>query len=589
MRVRAVRLRTVDLGGQREYLYSHSLFCTPHAVYVLCVPLDALSRKPPTDVVGELREYVSMVHMQAPDAPVELVFTKADELPDVTPDNTPTELVHWMTAVTHALHHEFPQVVASTVHDVSSWPASAATASAPAAPPPAPPAPPLVVSSKDGWESAQERVRRRWAQLAMTCQGAGDVLPQSYGAIRQALTAAGGAWKRNQHSRRSDRRGRTTRFTTTPPPRCHARNHDISGCGVHGDDENDDDDDDDDDHHHGDGGETKDAALQPCSPRACVFNPTGSLPGLAPLVMRWGTRVPVVSVSAVRDMAIKHCGFAPDADIRQPLLLLHCKGVVVFGGALHKSPVEGGDVSDVGRGAGFERGATSDAVGRLGLPDFVVLDPKWLANMLSRVVTQYARRRDNHGHACHGGRVPLHTIALAWQGYPDALRSSFLELLFCLEMAWPGMPLRVGAVADYVFVPALLLPQPHEEDGAGGDDLLLLRETAVKQVGCSAVRHARRRACTRTRARIIQCRCKDIHPHKSSTVAMDCQCTHSCPPPMCVPSLFIPVLCLPQPDSHSNQSHRHLALHSGVVLPAFAAAHHHCIHSTLPVAHESCL
>ena len=115
------------------------------------------------------------------------------------------------------------------------------------------------------------------------------------------------------------------------------------------------------------------------------------------------------------------------------------------------------------------------------LSQLVVLDPQWLANMLSRVVTQYARHRDDSGTPIPCGQVPLSDVALAWHGYPDELRGSFLEVLFALEVAFPGMG-EDGGVSDTIIVPALL-------QAVVVTAMLSSRKTSVAPVGalCAAM------------------------------------------------------------------------------------------------------
>ena len=88
------------------------------------------------------------------------------------------------------------------------------------------------------------------------------------------------------------------------------------------------------------------------------------------------------------------------------------------------------------------------------LSQLVVLDAQWLADMLSRVVTQYARRFDDAGRLKRG-RVLLRDVASAFHGYPHDLHASFMEVLFALEIAYPGMN-DDGSAADYFIIPALL-------------------------------------------------------------------------------------------------------------------------------------
>ena len=127
----AITLRTVDFGGQREYLYTHPLFCTSRAVYALCAPLDKLFDKPPAEVVNALREYASMVQVRAPDAPMVVVFTKADQVPGMTPDAMPAAATRWMHEVMTTLRAEFSQVAGGAGGDEITFGA-------------------LVLSSKDG-------------------------------------------------------------------------------------------------------------------------------------------------------------------------------------------------------------------------------------------------------------------------------------------------------------------------------------------------------------------------------------------------------------------------------------------------------
>ena len=133
-------------------------------------------------------------------------------------------------------------------------------------------------------------------------------------------------------------------------------------------------------------------------------------------------------------LATRHCGLSHDVDVREVLQLLHAMGTVVYGGAL------------------------CDPIGNnlnpTHLSQLVVLDVQWLADMLSRVVTQYARRFDDVGRIKRG-RVSLRDVASAFHGYPDDLRTSFMELLFALEIAFPGMH-DDGSAAEYLIVPALL-------------------------------------------------------------------------------------------------------------------------------------
>mgnify|MGYP000138235141 CR=1 FL=1 len=406
----AITLRTVDFGGQREYLYTHPLFCTSRAVYALCVPLDKLFDKPPAEVVNTLREYASMVHVRAPDAPIVVVFTKADQVSGMTPDAMPAAATRWMHNVMTALRAEFSQVAGAPDGDDS-------TCSA------------LVLSSKDGWEASQARVRHRWAQLALASPGAGDTLPASYGKMRDALGVAGAAWKKKDadlHVMTLDAGLEETK-------------------GVEG------------------------GSLSIADEDGVSTNRDGSKSDV-PLAMQWGAQVPIVTVAAVRDMAVEHCGLSRDADIHQPLLLLHHMGCVVYGGALadtHPSQQHG-----------------EVAPSHPDLSQLVVLDPQWLANMLSRVVTQYARHRDDSGTPIPRGQVPLRDVALAWHGYPDELRGSFLEVLFALEVAFPGMG-EDGGVSDTIIVPALLpaVPSNVEESVAA---MLSSRSTSVKKV-CARV------------------------------------------------------------------------------------------------------
>jgi len=362
---RQVSLRTVDFGGQREYLYTHRLFCTSRAVYAVCVALNEWFEAPVADVVRALRDYMSMVQMRAPQAPVALVFTKADRVLGPSPSGVPEALSTWSSEVARALHAEFPQLYIGSNEE-----------EAPAV---------LVVSSKDGWDGCQELLCRRLAHLALTSPGADDVLPHSYGAVRDALSAAGMAWKQAPGD-------------VAPPDSNGAEEY----KGVEG------------------------AASESSS--------TTTAQAHGSLAMRWGARIPVVTVDAVRDLATRHCGLSHDANVRELLQLLHSMGTVVYGGAVCRPDGNNDNASNMSQ--------------------LVVLDAQWLADMLSRVVTQYARRFDDAGRLKRG-RVSLRDVASAFHGYPDDLRASFMELLFALEIAFPGMN-DDGSAAEYFIVPALL-------------------------------------------------------------------------------------------------------------------------------------
>ena len=391
----AVTLRTVDFGGQREYLYTHPLFCTSRAVYALCVPLDELFGKPTAEVMNTLREYASMVQVRAPDAPMVVVFTKADRVPGMAPGTMPAAAARWIHDVMTALRTEFSQVAAGSPDDKE----SACSA--------------LVLSSKDGWETSQAHACGRWAQLALNSPGAGDTLPASYGKMRDALSVAAAAWK-NTYG--------------------HVTAVDV---GV--------------EETKGVEGASSDADDVP------IVTPNDI--HAVPLVMQWGAQVPIVAVSAVRDMAVEYCGLSHDANIHQPLLLHHM-GRVVYGGALvDPDPSHGGVTGAADHDGGHV--APSHPV----LSQLVVLDPQWLANMLSRVVTQYAKHRDDTGTPIPRGQVPLRDVALAWHGFPDELRGSFLQVLFALEVAFPGMA-EDGGVSDTIIVPALLPAVPSNAEEA---------------------------------------------------------------------------------------------------------------------------
>jgi len=358
-----VSLRTVDFGGQREYLYTHRLFCISRAVYALCVSVDEWFDKPATDVVHVLRDYMSMVQMRAPKAPVALVFTKADRVLIPSTSGVPDSIATWGNQAARALLAEFPQLGIGNHGEPDA----------------------LVVSAKDGWDACQEHLLQRLAHLALASPGAGDVLPHSYGTVRDALSAAGMAWKQAP--------GDTTPADSGGAEECK---------GVEG------------------------AACEPANSTAA--------PPHASLAMRWGTRVPVVTVAAVRNLAIHHCGLSRDAGIHELLQLLHSMGTIVYGGALSDS-------------YGNHRNPTD-------LSQLVVLDAQWLADMLSRIVTQYARRFDDSGRL-RRGRVSLRDVASAFHGYPDDLRASFMEVVFALEIAFPGMN-NDGSAAEHFIVPALL-------------------------------------------------------------------------------------------------------------------------------------
>ena len=356
-------LRAVDFGGQREYLYTHRLFCTSRAVYVLCVSLDEWFETPAADVVHVLRDYVSMVQMRAPKAPVALVFTKADRVVSPSAKGVPEAISTWGHGVARALAAEFPQLGMGNHAEPGA----------------------LMVSAKDGWDACQEHLLQHLAHLALASPGAGDVLPHSYGAVRDALSAAGVARKQPL--------GGTAPTVSDGAEECK---------GVEG------------------------AVSTPAS--------STTAPPHASLAMRWGTRVPVVTVAAVRDLAIHHCGLSHDADIHEVLQLLHSMGTIVYGGAMCRSHRNNDNSTH--------------------LSQLVVLDAQWLADMLSRVVTQYARRFDDAGRLKRG-RVLLRDVASAFHGYPHDLHASYMEVLFALEIAFPGMN-DDGSAADYFIIPALL-------------------------------------------------------------------------------------------------------------------------------------
>ena len=362
-------LRTVDFGGQKEYMYTNPLFFTPRAAYAVCVALDVSFGCPVEDIVQSLQGYLYMIHKLAPAAPVALVFTKADLVAFASPTHFPADVSRWIEDVSGALRAKLPQLAIGSSSGE-----------------------PLVVSSKDGWEASQEHLRQQLARLALASPGAGDVLPHSYGAIRDALATAGAAWRQEPDD----------------------------GPGSDGDgmEEN-----------KGEEG----------APGAASF-----------LRMRWGHRVPVASVDAVRDMAVRHCGLSSDADIRQPLALLHSSGSVLFGGALCESLPQGG-VSHYDPPH---------------LSQLVFLDVQWLANMLSRVVNRYARQRDDTGRPSRG-LVSIHDVAAVFHGYPDDLRGSFIELLFALKVAYPYTGHGSTGPAQYLRVPALLPPTTSDTNDDG--------------------------------------------------------------------------------------------------------------------------
>ena len=429
-----VTLRTVDLGGQREYLATHPLFCTSRSVYTLCVPLDECVKTPAATMVQRLREYMSMVAVRAPDAPVVVVFTKADKVPGVTAgDGLPTTVASWVEDVTTRLSSEFPQVSHSSDSGSGSDDSSRMA---------------LVVSSKDGWEARQAAACGAWANVALTSPGAGDKLPRSYGAMRDALRVAGEAWK---DASRDD----STRAATT------------LGAGEH----------------KGVEGDSAVASPDHAVSSPSVFGGSSDRP-CAPLFMRWGVGVPVVTVAAVRKMAVEHCGLSPDADIHQPLTLLHHMGAVVYGGAIC-TPFG----SDDGNTGGDDSTVRDSHVE---LSQLVILDPQWLADMLSRVVTQYATRLDDHGRPTPRGRVSLHDVALAWHGYPDGLRGSFLEVLFALEIAFPGVAEDGSGCADFITVPALL---PSTPEGADEEVAAMLTRRAHREKQVRGLQQDAIRAC----------------------------------------------------------------------------------------------
>ena len=353
----------MDFGGQREYLYTHRLFCTSRAVYALCVSVDEWCKKPAVDVVHVLRDYMSMVQMRAPKAPVALVFTKADRVVSPSASGVTESISTWGSKVARALLAEFPQLGIGNHAEPDA----------------------LVVSAKDGWDACQEHLLQRLAHLALASPGAGDVLPHSYGAVRDALSAAGAAWKKPSGDTALADSGGVEEYK-----------------GVEG--------------------------------VACEPSNSTAAPPHALLAMRWGTRIPVVTMADVTDLAIHHCGLSRDADIHELLLLLHSMGTIVYGGALCDS-------------GGTNRTPTH-------LSQLVVLNPQWLADMLSRIVTQYARRFDDAGRL-RRGRVSLRDVASVFHGYPDDLRASFMEVLFALEIAFPGMN-NDGSASEHFIVPALL-------------------------------------------------------------------------------------------------------------------------------------
>jgi len=361
-----VTLRAVDFGGQREYLYTHRLFCTSRAVYAVCVALDEWYGAEMEHVVPALHDYVSMVKLRAPEAPVVLVFTKADAVPSVSPGSIPKVLSDWASGVAHALHSDCPQLSIGPSSDEPQY---------------------LVVSSQDGWEECHAHLCQRLASLALASPGVGDVLPHSYGALRDALVAAGSGWKQVSDD---------TPAAETDGMEEHkgvdaATSNIVSSAEQHG------------------------VALR----------------------MQWRADVPIAAVSAVRDLAIHHCGLSPDADMHQVLLLLHSMGAIVYGGALCKP---------VPRHHGMEH--------PIHLSQLVVLDAQWLADMLSRVVAQSTKRRDDAGRSSPGSVSPVDVVS-AFHGYPDDLQGSFVEVLLALDIAFPGMK-NDGSAAEHLVIPTLV-------------------------------------------------------------------------------------------------------------------------------------
>jgi len=417
-------LRVVDFGGQREYLYTHPLFCTSRAVYVGCVPLDTLCLQEHGIVLSYLREYFSMVQARAPRAPVLLVFTKADTIEGVTPDYVPSHVNAWMRNVVKFAHAEFPQVQEED---------------------------PFVVSSKDGWDTVLKTLCERWAKQSV---GANDVMPHSYSVIQRVLQSAGvahgneepkgseggGEESKGREGRGEESKGREGGSEESKGREGGSEESQVRPGEPQGRDG---------------GGEELKHIEGDSSATVDVVVPTAGSDTTVTISLKWGAGVPIALAAAVRGMVRAHedvfkMGNPTQVEVHNVLMLLHHMGHVVYGGALH-------------RPAFLEPGAsqTSPETPVYDLSQLVVLDPQWLADMLSQVVTQHARRKDNHGHPLGCGHVPLSDMHRLWEAYPWQLHRSFLELLFALEIAFPGMDERCiekGEKAAYCVVPALLPP-----------------------------------------------------------------------------------------------------------------------------------
>ena len=350
-----VTLRTVDMGGQEEFLHTHPLFFTDRAVYVAvtaCAERDEHGERQARTVSAmaeDLRPYLRSVRARAARVAVGdggdgdtttwsvlVVGTKADLLP-----HGGRAAAEFDQATVSVLRREFGDVVQP--HG-------------------------LLVSSHDAWAASRTVLLQRLRGTVLASPYAQQPLPASYARLRGLLLA---------------------NVTT--------------------------------------------------SPGACSTTPTVARP--------FGDAIPVTTVAEVEAAAREHgCGLtrSPTAT-RTALLVMHALGVVVFG-AMH----EGRRVTATGDGADGVSASTAS------VRDLVVLDPRWLADVLKRLVTP---PRFQLVHLCDG-RLGYGALRTVWGEHPWRLHPALMTIMFALRVATPVVAVDGVTSLGACVVPALLPLEP---------------------------------------------------------------------------------------------------------------------------------